>query len=117
MSLERLSSWRLTARKPPPLPTCGCGCAMGRSRALRPELFTRLILRPLRGDLARTSLTILSIALGVAVVIAIELSGDAATGSFESSLTTLVGKVDYQITANGGVNEQYIGKLATLPVN
>ena len=51
-------------------------------------------------------LSLLSIALGVAVVIAIELAGDAATGSFQSSLTTLVGKVDYEITANGGVDER-----------
>ena len=79
--------------------------------------FRRLILRPLRRDLTRTLLTLVSIALGVAVVIAIELSGDAATGSFESSLTTLVGKVDYEITANGGVDEAYIAKLAALPVN
>jgi putative ABC transport system permease protein len=81
------------------------------------KLFRQLILRPLRRDLARTVLTLVSIALGVAVVIAIELSGDAATGSFESSLTTLVGKVDYEITANGGIDETFIGKLATLPVN
>ena len=81
------------------------------------KLFRQLILRPLRRDLTRTVLTLLSIALGVAVVIAIELSGDAATGSFESSLTTLVGKVDYEITANGGVDETYIAKLAALPVN
>lgn len=81
------------------------------------KLFGQLILRPLRRDLTRTILTLLSIALGVAVVIAIELAGDAATGSFESSLTTLVGKVDYEITANGGVNESYEGKLAALPVN
>jgi putative ABC transport system permease protein len=81
------------------------------------KLFCRLILRPLRRDRARTILSILSIALGVAVVIAIELSGEAATGSFESSLTTLLGKVDYDITANGGVDEKYIGKLAMLPVN
>jgi putative ABC transport system permease protein len=81
------------------------------------KLFRQLILRPLRRDLTRTILTLLSIALGVAVVIAIELSGDAATGSFESSLTTLVGKVDYEITANGGVDEAYIAKLAALPVN
>jgi putative ABC transport system permease protein len=81
------------------------------------KLFRQLILRPLRRDLTRTVLTLLSIALGVAVVIAIELSGDAATGSFESSLTTLVGKVDYEISANGGVDETYIAKLATLSVN
>ncbi len=81
------------------------------------KLFRELILRPLRRDPVRTLLTLLSIALGVAVVIAIELSGDAATGSFESSLTTLVGKVDYEITANGGVDERYLAKLAALPVN
>jgi putative ABC transport system permease protein len=81
------------------------------------KLFRQLILRPLRRDPTRTALTLLSIALGVAVVIAIELSGDAATGSFESSLETLVGKVDYEITANGGVDETYMAKLAALPVN
>lgn len=79
--------------------------------------FRRLILRPLRRDLTRTLLTLLSIALGVAVVIAIELSGDAATGSFASSMTTLLGKVDYEITANGGADDAYIGRLAALPVN
>ncbi len=81
------------------------------------KLFRQLILRPLRRDRTRTVLTLVSIALGVAVVIAIELAGDAATGSFESSLTTLVGKVDYEIDANGGVDEAYFAKLAALPVN
>ena len=81
------------------------------------KLFTCLILRPLRRDRARTALTILSVALGVAVVVAIELAGEAATGSFESSLTTLVGKVDYEITANGGVNETWAGTLAGLPID
>ena len=81
------------------------------------KLFRQLILRPLGRDRARTALTLISIALGVAVVIAIELASDAATGSFESSLTTLVGKVDYEITANGGVDENYIARLAALPVN
>src|ERR1700690_2378280 len=81
------------------------------------KLFRRLILRPLSRDLTRTALTILAIALGVAVVIAIELSGDAATGSFESSLTTLTGKVDYEITGNAGVDESILGKLAALPVD
>ena len=98
----------------------GCARAHGRRtnrKRGKVKLFRQLILRPLRRDLTRTVLTLLSIALGVAVVIAIELSGDAATGSFESSLTTLVGKVDYEITANGGVDETYIAKLAALPVN
>ncbi len=81
------------------------------------KLFRRLILRPLRRDPARTILTLLSIALGVAVVLAIELAGDAATGSFQSSLTTLVGQVDYEITSNGGVDERYVAKLAGLSID
>ena len=81
------------------------------------KLFRQLILRPLRHDLTRSALTLVSIALGVAVVIAIELAGDAATGSFERSLTTLTGKVDYEISANGGVDERYMASLAALPLN
>ena len=81
------------------------------------KLFRRLILRPLGRDRTRTLLTILSVALGVAVVVAIELAGEAATGSFESSLTTLVGKVDYEISANGGIDETRIAALAALPID
>ena len=81
------------------------------------RLARSFVLRPLRRDITRTALTVLSIALGVAVVIAIELAGEAATGSFESSLTSLVGKVDYEITANGGVDERVLGKLTGLPLN
>jgi len=81
------------------------------------QLFRTLILRPLRRDLLRTVLTILAVALGVGVVIAIDLAGDAAEGSFRSSLETLVGKTDIEIVANGGVDERWIGRLAALPVN
>jgi putative ABC transport system permease protein len=81
------------------------------------KLARSFVLRPLRRDKTRTALTILSIALGVGVVIAIDLAGDAATGSFESSLTSLVGKVDFEITTNGGVDERVLGRLATLPLN
>jgi putative ABC transport system permease protein len=81
------------------------------------HLIRTLILRPLRKDLLRTSLTLTAVALGVAVVIGIELAGDAAAGSFQSSLSTIVGKTDLQISANGGVGESWIGKLATLPLN
>ena len=37
-------------------------------------------------------LTVLAVALGVAVVVAIDLAGDAATGSFRASLETLTGQ-------------------------
>jgi putative ABC transport system permease protein len=83
----------------------------------RLQLFRTLILRPLRRDLLRTALTIVAVALGVGVVMAIDLAGDAATGSFRSSLETLVGKTDLQITANGGVDEHFLAALTALPVN
>jgi putative ABC transport system permease protein len=80
-------------------------------RLLRP-----FILRPLHRDRLRTSLTILSVALGVAVVVAIDLAGDAATGSFRSSLRTLAGSTDFEIAANGGIDEAWVARLAALPV-
>ena len=81
------------------------------------RLFRSLIVRPLGRDVLRTALTITAVALGVGVVIAIELAGDAATGSFHSSLETLVGKMDLQIVANGSVDERWMAKLVALPVN
>src|SRR5207247_3870331 len=81
------------------------------------RLLWTFIVRPLRHDAIRTVLTIVSVALGVAVVIAIELAGQAAVGSFRSSLETLLGKTDLEITANGGVDEAWVARLAALPLN
>lgn len=66
-------------------------------------LFYRLILRPLRQERLRTAIAILSVALGVAAVIAIELAGDAAVGSFRSSMETLLGDAAFEVTGGGGV--------------
>ena len=89
---------------------------MGRSRAIA-RLLIALILRPLRHDLLRTALTLFAVALGVGVVIAIDLAGDAAGGSFESSVATLSGKVDFEIIANGSLDERIIATLTALPIN
>jgi putative ABC transport system permease protein len=78
-------------------------------------LFYRMIVRPLLREPSRTLLTILAIALGVAVVLAIDLAGFAATGSFRSSMETLAGKNDLEITAAGGVPENVVGTLTALP--
>ena len=78
-------------------------------------LFYRLMVRPLFREPVRTLLTILAIALGVAVVLAIDLAGDAATGSFRSSMETLAGDNDLEVTASGGLPEDVVGTLATLP--
>jgi putative ABC transport system permease protein len=78
-------------------------------------LFSRLILRPLAKEPVRTALTVFAVALGVAVVIAIDLAGQAAAGSFHSSLDSLIGKSDLLITATGGLDEKLLGKLSALP--
>lgn len=78
-------------------------------------LFYRLMLRPLLREPVRTGLTILAITLGVAVVLAIDLAGDAATGSFRSSMETLSGDSDLEVIATGGVPESVVGKLSLLP--
>jgi putative ABC transport system permease protein len=78
-------------------------------------LFSRLILRPLAQEPVRTALTVFAVALGVAVVVAIDLAGQAAAGSFHSSLDSLIGKSDLLITATGGLDEKLLGKLSALP--
>ena len=80
-------------------------------------LFRRLVLRPLLADPLRTVLTLIAVSLGVAVVIGIELAGNAASGSFESSLTTLTGKIDLQLSANGGLDESVMAVITRLPLN
>lgn len=80
------------------------------------QLFARLILRPLRTEPVRTLLTVLSVALGIAVVLAIELASDAAAGSFRSSIESVAGEADYEVTAVGGLDEQIYTRLALLPV-
>jgi putative ABC transport system permease protein len=78
-------------------------------------LFYRLMVRPLFAEPVRTSLTVLAIALGVAVVLAIDLAGTAAAGSFRSSMETLAGDNDLEIVASGGVPERAVGTLSALP--
>src|SRR5215467_14776361 len=79
------------------------------------DLFWRLMIRPLSREPVRIALTILAVSLGVAVVLAMALAGDAATGSFHSSLETLSGRQDFELTAIGGVPEELVGKLSLLP--
>jgi putative ABC transport system permease protein len=79
------------------------------------KLFHRLILRPLRQEPLRAALTVLAVALGVAAVLAIEMAGNAAAGSFRSSMETLVGNADFEVTATGGIPADALTRLTTLP--
>ena len=79
------------------------------------KLFYRLIVRPLFHEPVRLTLTILAVALGVAVVLAIELAGNAATGSFHSSMQTLAGDNDLEVVASGGIPESALATLSSQP--
>ena len=78
-------------------------------------VFYRLMVRPLKQEPARNLLTIVAVGLGVAVVVAIHLAGEAATGSFRSSLETLAGDADLEISAIGGLDESLLADLVSLP--
>jgi putative ABC transport system permease protein len=78
-------------------------------------LFSRLFVRPLMQEPARTALTVLAVALGVGVVIAIDLAGQAAAGSFHASVESLSGKGDLVLTATAGIDERLLGTLVQLP--
>ncbi|HTF24273.1 MAG TPA: FtsX-like permease family protein [Candidatus Limnocylindria bacterium] len=78
-------------------------------------LFYRLMVRPLFREPLRAALIVLAVALGVAVVLAIDLAGDAAAGSFRSSMETLAGDSNLEIIASGGVPEDVVATLASLP--
>jgi putative ABC transport system permease protein len=79
----------------------------------RLRLFYRLIVRPLFHEPVRLGLMVLAVALGVAVVLAIELAGSAAAGSFHSSMETLAGDNDLEVVASGGVPERIFTALST----
>ena len=58
-----------------------------------------------------------AVALGVAVVLAIDLAGNAAAGSFRSSMETLAGDNDLEVTAAGGVPEAIVGTVGAAAVS
>jgi putative ABC transport system permease protein len=77
------------------------------------KLFYRLMMRPLFREPVRLGLMVLAVGLGVAVVLAIELAGNAAAGSFHSSMESLAGDNDLEVVASGGVPEAVVATLAT----
>ncbi len=79
------------------------------------RLFHRLMLRPLWRDPVRTLLTVFAVSLGVAVVVAIDLAGEASAGEFRSSMETLSGEADLEVTSTGGLDEALLADLVRLP--
>ena len=74
----------------------------------------RLIVRPMVTDPVRALLTVAAVALGVAVIVAVDLASEASMGSFRSSLESLEGSARYEITQVGGIPETVYGELVRL---
>ncbi len=75
-------------------------------------LFRALVLRPLVREPLRASLTILGIAVGVAVLVAIQLSNESAIAGFESSVDAVAGRANYQVVSEAALLDE--GVLASL---
>jgi len=77
-------------------------------------VFAALIWRPLRRDLGRTLLSLLAIALGVAVVIAIRMANRSAVLSFQQTTQNLAGGADLLITGPAPLPAELLARLIPL---
>ena len=78
------------------------------------RLFTQFILRPLVADKIRTATTVLGVALGIAVVVAIQLTNASSVRGFETALETVAGKTTIEVVGTGGVDETLLPSLGWL---
>ena len=79
------------------------------------RLFQQFILRPLFAEKVRTITTILGVSLGIAVVIAIQLTNASSVRGFETALETVAGKTAVEIIGAGtGVDETLLPQLGWL---
>ena len=77
------------------------------------KLFRQFILRPLIDEKIRTITTVLGVSLGIAVVIAIQLTNASSVRGFETALETVAGKTAIEIIGTGaGVDETLLPQLA-----
>lgn len=79
------------------------------------KLFRDFILRPLVNEKIRTVTTVLGVSLGIAVVIAIQLTNASSVRGFETALETVAGKTAIEIVGTGaGVEEDLLPQLGWL---
>src|SRR5262245_28385569 len=77
------------------------------------RLFNQYVIRDMMRNRLRAVLTTSGIALGIAVVVAVQLANARAIGAFNDSLRALAGQADLQISANGlPLTEKLITDLA-----
>ncbi|HJU41445.1 MAG TPA: FtsX-like permease family protein [Vicinamibacterales bacterium] len=79
------------------------------------KLFRHFILRPLAGEKVRTATTVIGVALGIAVVIAIQLTNASSIRGFETALETVAGKTAVEIIGAGtGIDESRLREVSWL---
>src|SRR3954465_14650927 len=64
------------------------------------SILTALVIRPILREKTRTLLTIAGIAVGVAVVVAIQLANQSALRAFRESVDAVAGRANYQIASD-----------------
>ncbi len=74
-----------------------------------------LVIRPLIHEKLRTTLTVLGIAVGVAVIVAIQLANQSALRAFRESVDAVAGRANYQIVSESGqLDEKLLLRLQWL---
>ena len=77
------------------------------------DLFLALILRPVLRDPSRMIITILGVAIGVAVFLSIQLANTQTLRSFEESVNLVLGRADAIVHAEGmAFDEKYFQELS-----
>jgi putative ABC transport system permease protein len=76
------------------------------------RLFRQVILRQVRAEALRSAITIIGIAAGIAVVLAIRLTNASSIRGFEAALDLTSGRAGLEILGSGfGMDEQHVATL------
>jgi putative ABC transport system permease protein len=78
------------------------------------RLFRQFIVRRMAHERTRTATTIAGIALGIGVVIAIQLTNGSSVRGFETALETVSGRASIEILGTGGIDETVLPSLGWL---
>jgi putative ABC transport system permease protein len=79
------------------------------------SILLALVLRPIVREKTRTLLTIIGIAVGVGVVVAVQLANQSALRAFRESVDAIAGRANYQIVSDSGrLDENVLFRLQPL---